>query len=184
MPERRKARARHSTHINLDTLQAQNVKPQVVLTNLGLQSTNGLCLVATLTRELPHNEVVGMGLVTSQIEILEFVQGGSAGKKKSFSPADGIASHPCCRPSPSERGEEDCPMECGRPNVTRNSPNGCTFSVYTVKGHIHDILEEIALTGARKSRHFPTKTKGFDIPSHFCPQRNPCRFFVTHLSAM
>jgi DNA-binding NarL/FixJ family response regulator len=111
MPEGRKAHARHSTNINLDTLQPQNVKPQAVLTDLGLQKTNGLRVVARLTRDLPHNEVVGMGLVTSQVEILEFVQGGSAGKRNPSSLlTESLFTQAVDHPH--RKGEENCPMEC------------------------------------------------------------------------
>jgi len=65
---------------NHDTLQqARNLKPQVVLIDLGLRNENGLRVVATLTKELPQAKVIGMGLIPSQLDIIELVQAGAAG---------------------------------------------------------------------------------------------------------
>jgi DNA-binding NarL/FixJ family response regulator len=65
---------------NNDTLlEAKKLKPQVVLTDLGLRNKNGLRIVATVTRELPQTKVIGMGLIPSQLDIVEFVEIGAAG---------------------------------------------------------------------------------------------------------
>ncbi len=65
---------------NRDTLlQARNFNPQVVLMDLGLRNENGLRVVAMLTKELPHMKVIGMGLIPSQLDIIELVQAGAAG---------------------------------------------------------------------------------------------------------
>ena len=65
---------------NHDTLlKARNLKPQVVLMDLGLRNENGVHLVATLTKELPQTKVIGMGLVPSQLDIVELVQAGAVG---------------------------------------------------------------------------------------------------------
>ncbi len=69
-----------ATEGNHDTLlQARRWKPQVVLIDLGLRNVNGLHVVTTLTKELPHTKVIGMGLIPSQLDIVEFVQAGAAG---------------------------------------------------------------------------------------------------------
>ena len=60
-------------------LQARSSKPQVVLMDLGLRDGNGLRVVATLTKELPQTKVIGMGLIPSQLDIVEFVEVGAAG---------------------------------------------------------------------------------------------------------
>jgi DNA-binding NarL/FixJ family response regulator len=60
-------------------LQARELQPQVVLIDLGLRNKNGLQIVSTLTRELPQTRVIGMGLMPSQLDIVEFVQAGAAG---------------------------------------------------------------------------------------------------------
>ena len=65
---------------NHDTLQqARNLNPQVVLIDLGLRNENGLRVVAILTKELPHVKIIGMGLIPSQLDIIELVQAGAAG---------------------------------------------------------------------------------------------------------
>ena len=65
---------------NHDTLlQARSLKPQVVLMDLGLRNENGLRVVTTLTKELPQTKVIGMGLIPSQLDIVEFVQAGAVG---------------------------------------------------------------------------------------------------------
>ncbi len=113
-----------ATEGNHDTLpQARSLKPQVVLIDLGLRSANGLHVVTTMTRELPHTKVIGMGLIPSQQDIVEFVEAGAAGfilkdatiedvlgtiravarGMKNPSPsADGIAFHSRCRLCASE----------------------------------------------------------------------------------
>ncbi len=65
---------------NHDTLrQAQTLKPQVILIDLGLRNENGRRLVATLTKELPNTKVIGMGLIPTQLDVVEFVEAGAAG---------------------------------------------------------------------------------------------------------
>jgi DNA-binding NarL/FixJ family response regulator len=65
---------------NHDTLlQARSLKPQVILIDLGLRNENGLRIVTTLTKELPQTKVIGMGLIPSQLDIVEFVQAGAVG---------------------------------------------------------------------------------------------------------
>jgi DNA-binding NarL/FixJ family response regulator len=65
---------------NHDTLiQARILKPQVILVDLGLRSENCCRVVATLTKELPHTKIIGMGLIPSQLDIIEFVEAGAAG---------------------------------------------------------------------------------------------------------
>lgn len=65
---------------NHDTLlQARRLKPNIVLIDLGLRNENGLRVVNTLTRELPHISIIGMGLIPTQLDIIEFVQAGAAG---------------------------------------------------------------------------------------------------------
>lgn len=60
-------------------LQARTSKPHVVLIDLGLRSENGLRVVGRLTRELPEIKVIGMGLIPSRQDVVEFVQAGAAG---------------------------------------------------------------------------------------------------------
>ena len=65
---------------NHDTLrQAQSLKPQVVLLDLGLQNEDGPQVVRTLIKEMPHMKIIGMGLIPSQLDIMEIVEAGAAG---------------------------------------------------------------------------------------------------------
>jgi DNA-binding NarL/FixJ family response regulator len=47
--------------------------------DMGLQNENSLRTVAKLAKELPHIKVIGMGLIPSQLDIIEFVEAGAAG---------------------------------------------------------------------------------------------------------
>ena len=59
--------------------QARKLKPHVVLLDLGLRNQNGLAVVAALTRGFPDIRVIGMGLIPSQMDIIESVQAGASG---------------------------------------------------------------------------------------------------------
>lgn len=65
---------------NHDTLlQARTTKPHVVLIDLSLRNENGLRVVAHLSKEMPQTKVIGMGLIPSQQDVVDFVQAGAAG---------------------------------------------------------------------------------------------------------
>jgi DNA-binding NarL/FixJ family response regulator len=65
---------------NHDTLlQARRLKPQVVLMDMGLRNEDGLRVVAILIKERPQTKVIGMGLIPSQLDIVELVEVGAAG---------------------------------------------------------------------------------------------------------
>ncbi len=57
----------------------RKAKPDVVLMDMGLRSQNGLRVVASLRKELPGLRVIGMGLIPTQSDIVEFVQAGASG---------------------------------------------------------------------------------------------------------
>jgi DNA-binding NarL/FixJ family response regulator len=54
-------------------------KPHVILMDLGIASKNSLDIVRTVRSTFPTIKIVGMGLVASQIDIMEFVQSGADG---------------------------------------------------------------------------------------------------------
>jgi two-component system nitrate/nitrite response regulator NarL len=58
---------------------ASNVKPHVVLLDLGLESQNSLEIVENLKKEFPGIKIIGMGLAPSQTDIVECVQAGADG---------------------------------------------------------------------------------------------------------
>jgi DNA-binding NarL/FixJ family response regulator len=65
---------------NDDTLlQVQKLSPHVVLLDLGLRNKNGMRIAASLTKDFPEITVIGMGLIPSQLDIIEFVQAGAVG---------------------------------------------------------------------------------------------------------
>ena len=65
---------------NGDTLrQVRKLNPQVVLLDLGLWNQNDMRATAALTKEFPEINVIGMGLVPSQRDIIELVEAGASG---------------------------------------------------------------------------------------------------------
>ena len=65
---------------NGDTLlQMRKLSPHVVLLDLGLRNQNGIRTTAALTREFPEINVIGMGLIPSQLDIIELVEAGASG---------------------------------------------------------------------------------------------------------
>ena len=59
--------------------EARKLKPHVVLLDLGLRNQNGIRTTAALTREFPEINVIGMGLIPSQLDIIELVEAGASG---------------------------------------------------------------------------------------------------------
>lgn len=58
---------------------ARTVRAQVILVDLGLRNQNGVRLVASLRKAVPELKVIGMGLIPTQSDIIEFVQAGASG---------------------------------------------------------------------------------------------------------
>lgn len=58
---------------------ARAVRAQVILVDLGLRNQSGARLVALLRKEIPELKVIGMGLIPTQSDIVEFVQAGASG---------------------------------------------------------------------------------------------------------
>ena len=168
-----------ATEGNHDTLlQARRWKPQVVLIDLGIRNANGLRVVATLTKELPHTKVIGMGLIPSQLDIVEFVQAGAAGfilKDATIEDvlgtirgvARGIKILPPLLTGSLFTHVVDHALRKGKgklPDAVRMTKREreiivliaeamsnkeiaqrLNLSTYTVKSHIHNILEKMAL---------------------------------------
>ena len=65
---------------NADTLRlAHKLNPHILLVDLGLRNQNSVRIVRSVSRELPEVRVIGMGLIPSQSEIVEFVEAGASG---------------------------------------------------------------------------------------------------------
>ena len=60
-------------------LQVRKLSPHVVLLDLGLRNQNGMRATAALTKEFPEINVIGMGLIPSQLDIIELVEAGASG---------------------------------------------------------------------------------------------------------
>ncbi len=65
---------------NGDTLLlVRKLSPHVVLLDLGLRNHNGMRATAALTKDLPEIKVIAMGLIPSQLDIIELVEAGASG---------------------------------------------------------------------------------------------------------
>jgi len=65
---------------NGDALEkAREIKPQVVLLDLGLRSQNSLRIAELIKEDYPRTEIVVMDLIPVQAEVVEFVKAGVSG---------------------------------------------------------------------------------------------------------
>ncbi len=60
-------------------LKARSVNAHLVLMDFGLVSKNSLSIVQSLKNDFPDIKIIGMGLVPTQVDIIEFVQAGADG---------------------------------------------------------------------------------------------------------
>ncbi len=60
-------------------LKTHELRPNVILLNLGLRSQNSLHVVETIKKEFPHARVIIMDLAPAQGDILHFVNAGASG---------------------------------------------------------------------------------------------------------
>jgi len=176
-----------------DTLsQVRTTKPQVVLMDLGLRNENSLRTVATLAKEFPHTKVVGMGLIPSQTDIIEFVEAGAAGfilKDATVEDVLGtirsVARGARVLPPPLteslfthvieqalRRGKGVLPAAVRMTKREREIivliaegmsnkeiAQRLNLSTYTVKSHVHNILEKMALHSRLQiATHFHRKS--------------------------
>ncbi len=163
----------------VDILQkAHTAKPQVVLLDLGLQSQNSLTTAVSLAKEIPELKVIGMGLIPSQSDIIEFVEAGASGFiLKDATVDDFLATIRCVahggRVLPPvlthslfshvveraiKKGKDlknnAVQMTTREREVialiteglsNRDIASRLNVSSYTVKSHVHNILEKLAL---------------------------------------
>jgi DNA-binding NarL/FixJ family response regulator len=159
-------------------LQARRVKPDVVLMDLGLRNENGLRTVSALIKEMPKTKVIGMGLIPSQLDIVEFIEAGAAGfilKDASIpdvlgtirSVARGVQVLPplltgslfthvidqALRKGKGElrdavrmtKREREIIVLIAEGMSNKEIAQRLSLSTYTVKSHVHNILEKMAL---------------------------------------
>jgi DNA-binding NarL/FixJ family response regulator len=180
---------------NHDTLlQIRTLKPQVILMDLGLRGENGLRVVATLSKEMPQIKVIGMGLIPSQLDIIEFVEAGAAGfilKDATIedilgtirSVARGMKILPPLLTGSLFTHVVDHAIRKGKgklPDAVRMTKREreivvlitealsnkeiaqrLNLSTYTVKSHIHNILEKMALHSRLEIATQSYENKGF-----------------------
>jgi DNA-binding NarL/FixJ family response regulator len=60
-------------------LKPRTGRAQIILVDLGLRNQNGLRVVASIRKATPDLKVIGMGLIPTQSDIVEFVQAGASG---------------------------------------------------------------------------------------------------------
>jgi len=60
-------------------LRIHELKPNVILLDLGLRSQNSLNVVETVTKEFPQSKVIVMDLAPSQGDVLQFIKAGASG---------------------------------------------------------------------------------------------------------
>jgi DNA-binding NarL/FixJ family response regulator len=60
-------------------LKACETKPHVILMDVGLKNIRESSLVGSIRKKIPDAKVIGMGLVPSQSDIVEFVEAGACG---------------------------------------------------------------------------------------------------------
>jgi two-component system, NarL family, nitrate/nitrite response regulator NarL len=150
----------------------------VILVDLGLKSENALRLVNVLAREASPGKIVGMGLVPSQEDVIEFVKAGAAGFILKSAPLDEVLRD-IRRISEGKRilppqfldslftHVVDHAVHAGSARIAggvrmtkrereiivliadalsnKDIAQRLHLSTYTVKSHIHNILEKLAL---------------------------------------
>jgi len=162
-----------------NTLQlAHELNPDILLKGLGVQHQDSVHTVRSVSKELPHMKVIGMGLVPTKLDIVEFVEAGAAGfvlkdagiaeflgtvrsvaRGENVLPptlADSLFSHivdhalkrgmeqlgNAIRMTRRER-EIIALIADGLSN--KDIAQRLNIAVYTVKSHVHNILEKLAL---------------------------------------
>lgn len=153
-------------------------RPHVVLMDLGLRNENCLHLVSTLAGEFPDIRIIGMGLIPSRNDIVEFVEAGAAGfilkdatikdvlgtirsvaKGTNVLPAaltESLFTHVVERALLRGRGilpvaarmtrrEREIVVLIAEGMSNKEIAERLSLSPFTIKSHIHNILEKMAL---------------------------------------
>jgi two-component system NarL family response regulator len=159
-------------------LQVRKLKPHVVLLDLGLRSQNGMRVVKGLTQAFPDVRVIGMGLIPSQVDIVESVEAGASGfilktatvgdflntvrsvaaGVKVLPPplADSLFTHVIAHALKKGNGklpnavrmtkrEREIISLIAEGLSNKEIAQRLNIATYTVKSHVHNILEKLAL---------------------------------------
>lgn len=159
--------------------QAQKLKPQVVLLDLGLRSQNSLRIVESIKARFPKTEVVVMDLIPVQADVVDFVKAGvsgfilkdatlddflhtirsvAAGKKVLPPPLTGslfsqIVEHAIQSGSTNElieavrmtKREHEVIALIAEGQSNKEIARQLHIALHTVKSHVHNILDKLAL---------------------------------------
>ena len=156
----------------------QELKPNVVLLDLGLRSQNSLHVVELVKKEFPKAKIIIMGFASVQADILQYVKAGANGfilKDASLNDllvtirtvANGstvlppplidslfskIVEHAVREGKPKlkeavrmTKREQEVIELLGEGMSNREIAQKTLISIYTVKSHIHNIMEKLAL---------------------------------------
>jgi two-component system NarL family response regulator len=156
----------------------QKLNPHVVLLDLGLRSQNGMHIVKAVTTSLPKVKVIGMGLIPSQLDIIESVEAGAsgfilkdasikdflgtvrsvAGGTKVLPPplAGSLFSHVIDHALKNGKGSLESAVRMTKREreiialiaeglSNKEIAQRLNIATYTVKSHVHNILEKLAL---------------------------------------
>ena len=158
--------------------EVRKLKPHLVLLDLGLRNQNGLAVVASISKEFPHVRVIGMGLIPSQLDIIEWVEAGASGfilkdatvedflgtirsvargmKVLPPSLAGSLFSHVIDNALKKGRGkltnavrmtkrEREIISLISEGLSNKEIAQRLNVATYTIKSHVHNILEKLAL---------------------------------------
>jgi two-component system NarL family response regulator len=158
--------------------EVRKVKPHVVLLDLGLRNQNGLHVVNSVSKEFPGVKVIGMGLIPSQLDIIEWVEAGASGfilkdatvedflatvrsvargtKVLPPSLAGSLFSHVIDNALKKGKGklasavrmtkrEREIISLIAEGLSNKEIAQRLNVATYTVKSHVHNILEKLAL---------------------------------------
>lgn len=158
--------------------EVRKLKPHLVLLDLGLRNQNGLAVVSSISKEFPHVRVIGMGLIPSQLDIIEWVEAGASGfilkdatiedflgtirsvargmKVLPPSLAGSLFSHVIDNALKKGRGklsnavrmtkrEREIISLIAEGLSNKEIAQRLNVATYTVKSHVHNILEKLAL---------------------------------------
>ena len=159
-------------------LKIKQLKPNVVLLDLGLRSQNSLHVVEIVKKDFPEAKIIVMDLAPVQADILQYVKAGANGfilkdaSLKDFlitirTVADGstvlppllvdslfsqIVEHAVRDGKPKlkeavrmTKREREVIMLLGEGMSNKEIGQKARISTYTVKSHIHNIMEKLAL---------------------------------------
>jgi DNA-binding NarL/FixJ family response regulator len=138
-------------------LRLRGLKPRVVLLDMGLQSHSSLQVVELVKREVPDARLIIMDLVPVQADIVEFVQAGVSGFILKDATLDDllrtirtVASGADVLPPPMKavrmtKREREIVALIAEGCSNKEIATSLNIAVDTVKSHVHNILEKLAL---------------------------------------